>query len=319
MKIIVANLKSNIETITFTGMHNYRNNTNFILNCKGKVLIITQPIIMGIINTTPDSFFERSRKTTITDSIDKAAQMIKEGASIIDIGGQSTKPGSDSISAYEEMERVLPVITAISQKFPEIIISVDTYYSTVAKAAVENGASIVNDISGGQFDSLMMETVANLNVPYICMHIIGNPKTMQDNPQYENITKEVLDYFIEKINTCRQAGIKDVIVDLGFGFGKTIEHNYQLLKSLSLFKMLDCPLLVGISRKGMIYKPLNIGAEDALNGTTVINTIALQNGANILRVHDVKEAVEAVKLLSLYREIDATEGNSSRMSFYENR
>ena len=274
---------------------------------------------MGIINATPDSFFEDSRKATISESIDKAAQMINEGASIIDIGGQSTKPGSDSIAATEEMERILPVISAIAKKFPEIIISVDTYYSTVAKAAVENGASIVNDISGGQFDSLMIETVAKLNVPYICMHIKGVPKTMQNNPQYENITKEVLDYFIEKLNACRLAGIKDVIIDLGFGFGKTIEQNYQLLKSLSVFKMLDCPLLVGISRKGMIYKPLNIGAEFALNGTTVVNTIAIQNGANILRVHDVKEAIEAVKLLNLYQNIDASEGNSTRLSVYENK
>ncbi len=274
---------------------------------------------MGIINATPDSFFEDSRKATISESIDKAAQMINEGASLIDIGGQSTKPGSDSIAATEEMERILPVISAIAKKFPEIIISVDTYYSTVAKAAVENGASIVNDISGGQFDSLMIETVAKLNVPYICMHIKGVPKTMQNNPQYENITKEVLDYFIEKLNACRLAGIKDVIIDLGFGFGKTIEQNYQLLKSLSVFKMLDCPLLVGISRKGMIYKPLNIGAEFALNGTTVVNTIAIQNGANILRVHDVKEAIEAVKLLNLYQNIDASEGNSTRLSVYENK
>jgi len=295
------------------------NNTIFTLNCKGKVLIINQPIIMGIINATPDSFFEDSRKTTITDSIEKATLMINEGASIIDIGGQTTKPGSDSISTIEEMERVIPVISAIAKKFPETIISVDTYYSTVAKAAVENGASIVNDISGGQFDSFMIETVAKLNVPYICMHIKGVPKTMQDNPQYENITKEVLDYFIEKLNACRLAGIKDVIVDLGFGFGKTIEQNYKLLKSLSVFKMLDCPLLVGISRKGMIYKPLNIGAEFALNGTTVINTIAIQNGANILRVHDVKEAVEAVKLLNFYQDIDASEGNSTRLSVYENK
>jgi len=271
---------------------------------------------MGIINATPDSFFKESRTKTVQESIEKASQMILEGASIIDIGGQTTKPGSNQISADEELERVIPIITAVSKAFPETIISVDTFYSSVAKAAVENGASIVNDISGGEFDSQMIATVANLKVPYILMHIKGVPKTMQDNPQYENMTKEILDYFIEKINKCRLAGINDVIVDVGFGFGKTIEQNYQLLKSLSVFKMLDCPLLVGISRKGMIYKPLGINADDALNGTTVINTIALQNGANILRVHDVKKAVETVTLLNFYQQIDSNEGNSTRLSYF---
>ncbi len=299
-------------------MQSNRNKSIFTLNCKGKVLIIKHPIIMGIINATPDSFFQASRKETIKESLLKASEMIAEGATILDIGGQSTKPGSLPISVEEELNRVIPMISAISHSFPETIISIDTYYSEVAKAAVENGASIVNDISGGEFDEKMITTIAKLNVPYICMHIKGTPKTMQENPQYENLSKEILDYFIDKINFCRSLGIKDIIVDVGFGFGKTIEQNYQLLKSLSVFEMLECPLLVGISRKGMIYKPLNINADAALNGTTIINTIAIQNGANILRVHDVKQAVEAVKLLEHYNQGINDEVNSTKLSFYKN-
>lgn len=254
---------------------------------------------MGIINATPDSFFQDSRKTNTGTAIEKAMQMINEGATIIDIGGQSTKPGSDPITATEEIERVVPIIKEIAKNFQDVFISIDTYYSSVAETAIEAGASIVNDISGGLFDKEMIPTVALLGVPYICMHIQGTPKTMQENPVYKNVTNDVLDYFIQRIAVCKEAGIKDVIVDVGFGFGKTIEHNYQLLKSLAAFKMLGKPLLVGLSRKGMIYKPLGITANDALNGTTVVNTIALQNGANILRVHDVKAAKEAIDLLEL--------------------
>ena len=274
---------------------------------------------MGIINATPDSFFVNSRKSTLNEAIEKASQMIEEGAGMIDIGGQTTKPGSETVSAEDELKRVIPFVAGISKAFPETIISIDTFYSSVARAAVENGASIVNDISGGAFDTEMINTVAQLNVPYICMHIKGVPKTMQDNPRYEDVIKELLDYFIEKINVCRVAGIKDVIIDVGFGFGKTIEQNYQLLRSLSVFKMLDCPLLVGISRKGMIYKPLGVSSEDALNGTSVINTIVLMNGANILRVHDVKEAVQAVKLLELYNQTNAEIGNSTSLKFFRNK
>ena len=300
-------------------MQDNRNNVFFTMNCKGKVLIINRPIIIGIINATPDSFFVNSRKSTLNEAIEKASQMIEEGAGMIDIGGQTTKPGSETVSAEDELERVIPIVAGISKIFPETIISIDTFYSSVARAAVENGASIVNDISGGAFDTEMINTVAQLNVPYICMHIKGVPKTMQDNPRYEDVIKELLDYFIEKINVCRVAGIKDVIIDVGFGFGKTIEQNYQLLRSLSVFKMLDCPLLVGISRKGMIYKPLGVSSEDALNGTSVINTIVLMNGANILRVHDVKEAVQAVKLLELYNQTNAEIGNSTSLKFFRNK
>jgi len=272
-----------------------------ILNCKGKVFVLNKPIVMGIINATPDSFFEDSRKMNIEAAIEKAAEMINEGATIIDIGGQTTKPGSDPITAAEEIERVVPIIGALTKAFPETLISIDTYYAAVAKAAAEAGANMVNDISGGLFDADMIATVAQLKVPYICMHIQGTPKTMQENPVYDNVTNEVLDFFIKRIAACKEAGIMDVIVDVGFGFGKTIEHNYQLLNSLEAFKMLGKPLLVGVSRKGMIYKPLRITAGEALNGTTVVNTIALQKGANILRVHDVKEAREAIELLNLMK------------------
>ncbi len=254
---------------------------------------------MGIINATPNSFFADSRKTKISEAVLLAEKMIFEGATIIDIGGQSTKPGSEPIAANEEIDRVVPVIEAIAKAFPDVYISIDTYYAAVAKAAVNAGACMVNDISGGVFDEDMIPTVASLNVPYICMHIQGTPKTMQDNPIYQNTTNDILDYFIERIDVYKKAGIKDVIIDPGFGFGKTIEHNYQLLKSLNAFKILDKPLLVGVSRKGMIYKPLGINAAEALNGTTVVNTIALQQGANILRVHDVKEAKQAIELIGL--------------------
>ena len=280
-------------------MQNIISERTFVLNCKGKGLMLKKPIVMGIINATPDSFFVNSRSLKINEAVLLAEKMISEGATIIDIGGQTTKPGSDAITAAEEIERAVPVIEAVAKAFPEVYISVDTYYAAVAEAAVNAGASLVNDISGGMFDEDMIATVAKLNVPYILMHIQGVPKTMQDNPTYENITTDIIDYFIERINLCKQAGIKDIIIDPGFGFGKTIEHNYQLLQSLDAFQMFDNPLLVGVSRKGMIYKPLNIPADEALNGTTVLNTIALQQGAQILRVHDVKEAKQAIDLLGL--------------------
>jgi dihydropteroate synthase len=274
----------------------------FTLNCKGKLLTIEKPIVMGIINTTPDSFFEGSRQATIDAALQKAEQMLDEGATILDIGGQSTRPGSEQISIDEELSRTVPVIEAISKQFPEAFISIDTYHSKVAKETVEAGAGLVNDISGGTLDKAMLSTVGQLYVPYICMHMKGTPATMQQQAVYENVTKEVLDFFTHQTERCRLAGINDVIVDLGFGFAKTIAHNFQLLKELSIFKMLDKPLLVGISRKSTIYKTLGISANDALNGTTVLNTLALQNGASILRVHDVKEAMECIKLMQAYQQ-----------------
>jgi len=272
----------------------------FSLNCNGRLVLIEKPLIMGILNITPDSFYKGSRVEHIDAVMAKARQMILEGADILDIGGQSTRPGSGRISEEEEMQRVLPVVEAIAKEFNEAIISIDTYYARVAKGAVNAGASIVNDISGGVMDENMLETVASLGVPYICMHMKGVPETMHYDPVYKNIAEEILDFFIQKISECRLAGIKDVIVDPGFGFGKTIEHNFVVLKNLSLFKMLERPVMTGLSRKSTIYKTLNAGVEDSLNGTTVLNTLALQNGANILRVHDVKEAKEVVTLYNAY-------------------
>jgi dihydropteroate synthase len=273
----------------------------FTLNCKGRLLVIDTPIVMGIINATPDSFYKESRQFNIDEALFKAEQMLNEGATILDIGGQSTKPNSEKIDEEEELKRVLPIIESINKKFPEAFISIDTYYSKVAEQSVYAGANLVNDISGGLMDEQMLSTVAALHVPYVCMHMRGTPQTMQQNPTYQNVIKEILDFFIKRTEECRLAGINDVIVDVGFGFGKTIQHNFQLLKELSVFKMLEKPILTGISRKSTIYKTLNATAEDALNGTTVLNTIALLNGANILRVHDVKEAVEAIKLVTSYQ------------------
>ncbi len=269
----------------------------YTLNCKGRLLVLEKPIVMGILNITPDSFYTGSRVETETTILQKAVQMLDEGAAILDIGGQSTRPGSNRISADEESERVLPAIQLIKQQFPHCFISIDTYHASVAKQAVKAGADIINDISAGAMDEAMLATAASLQVPYIAMHMKGTPDTMQNNPSYENVTREVLDYFIKKTEECKAAGIKDVIIDPGFGFGKTISQNFQLLRQLEAFQILSYPLLAGLSRKSTIYKTLNISATEALNGTTVLNTIALQKGAVILRVHDVKEAIETIKLL----------------------
>jgi dihydropteroate synthase len=274
----------------------------FTLNCKGKLISTQVPLIMGIINATPDSFFDGHIKNGIAGMVDLAKKMVIDGADILDIGGQSTRPNSERITINEEIERVIPVIGAIHAALPDSIISIDTYQSEVAKAAVNAGASIVNDISAGEMDSSMVATVANMgNVPYICMHMKGSPETMQQHTNYTEVTKEVLEYFILKTVECKKAGIKDIIIDVGFGFAKDVTQNFTLLKNLSVFEMLDCPILVGISRKSMIYKTLGITAADALNGTTVLNTLALMNGASILRVHDVKEAREAVMLVEDYK------------------
>ena len=268
----------------------------FTLNCNGRLRVVDKPLVMGIINATPDSFYEGSRFSGTDKILVQAEKMIGEGADILDIGGQSTRPGSEPISAETELSRIVESVEAIHQKFPEVFISVDTYHSIVAKKCVEAGASIVNDVSSGTMDRDMLSTVGALQVPYVAMHMKGSPQTMQQLASYENVTLEVLDYFILKKNECKTAGITDVIIDPGFGFAKTITHNFQLLKGLSVFKMLDLPILVGLSRKSSIYKTLDISPEQALNGTTVLNTIALMNGAEILRVHDVKEARETVKL-----------------------
>ena len=272
----------------------------FTLNCNGKILDLNSSVVMGIINITPDSFFEGHLNKKDAEILLMAEEMIENGASILDIGGQSTKPGSKRIDADEELNRVIPIIKAIRKNFPETIISIDTYYSKVATKAVESGADIVNDISAGNFDEEMIPTVGKLQVPYVCMHMQGTPETMQLNPTYSNITLEIIQFFNKKIEACRMAGINDIIIDPGFGFGKTIEQNFTLLREMLYLKMLDCPILVGVSRKGMIYKTLETTAENALNGTTVANTLALNNGASILRVHDVKEAKEAITIFNAY-------------------
>ena len=272
----------------------------FSLNCKGKLLLIEKPLVMGILNITDDSFYAGSRMRNMDAIKNKATQMLNEGADILDIGAQSTRPSSSRISADEELEKLLPAIEMLTDLFPEIIISIDTYHSKVAKESANAGAVIVNDISAGEMDKNMLETVASLNVPYICMHMKGVPETMQQQAHYEDVTKEVLDFFIKKTDECKQAGINDVIIDPGFGFGKNISQNLLLLKNLSVFRMLEKPILAGISRKSTIYKTLKVPAEDSLNGTTVLNTLALQNGASILRVHDVKEAKEVITLFEVY-------------------
>ena len=273
----------------------------FTLNCKGKLITTDVPPVMGIINATPDSFYRGDLNNGMDGILMLAKKMINEGATILDIGGQSTKPGSIEISSEKEMDRVIPVIKMIHEHFPQTILSVDTYQSAVAIKAIEAGACIVNDVSGGEADKKMIDTVAALRVPYICMHMKGTAANMQSFATYEDVLKEVLDYFIFKIHQCRAAGIKDIIIDPGFGFAKNAEHNFNLLKNLHIFKMLDCPILAGLSRKSTIYKTLGITAAEALNGTTVLNTLALNNGANILRVHDVKEAVETVTLMESYK------------------
>jgi dihydropteroate synthase len=270
------------------------------INCKGRLLTFDIPLVMGIINITPDSFFSGSRKDDIKTVVQTAERMLNEGAAILDVGGQSTRPGSNRVSVNDELKRSIPAIEAITKAFPNAVISVDTFYAKVAEAAVAAGASIINDVSAGTIDDTLIETVGNLNVPYVLMHMQGNPQTMQQNPVYKNVVLDVFDYLNFKLKDLTEAGIKDIIIDPGFGFGKTAQHNFQLLKQLDYFKKLSCPLLMGLSRKATIYKTLGITADEALNGTTVLNTISLIKGANILRVHDVKEAVEAVKLVHLY-------------------
>ena len=280
-----------------------KNNSNkriFTLNCKGRLIVIDKPLVMGIINITPDSFYAGSRLSDQGSILKEFEHMLLAGADMIDIGGQSTRPGSERINEETELTRVMPAIEKLAKEFPEAIISIDTFFSKVASYSVAAGASLVNDTSAGSIDSQMLAVVGTLNVPYVCMHAQGTPQTMQQKPTYENVTREVLDFFISKTDECTRAGINDVIIDPGFGFGKNIRHNLELLKNLRLFDIFDRPLLVGISRKSTVYKTLNTTADGALNGTTVLHTIGLMNGADILRVHDVKEAKEAILLYEEY-------------------
>jgi dihydropteroate synthase len=273
----------------------------FTLNCRGKLLAVTRPLVMGIINVTPDSFYQGSRFTDKEEILRQAGKMIREGADILDIGGQSTRPGLVQSGAEEELQRVIAVIALLHEHFPDTVISVDTYHARVAKLAVEAGASIVNDVSGGSLDPRMLDTVGQLGVPYVCMHMKGTPETMNKEAVYDNVTRDVLDYFIRKLDDCHKAGIHDVILDPGIGFAKNSRQNFELLKNLAIFKLLERPILLGVSRKSFIYKTLGSTAEQALNGTTVLNTVGLLNGANILRVHDPKEAKEAILLLDAYK------------------
>jgi dihydropteroate synthase len=266
------------------------------INCKGNLIDLSTPKIMGILNITPDSFYSGSRNKA-DDSLLKSAEiMLQEGATFIDIGGYSTRPGAADITPAEELQRVLPAVELLLKNFPEILISVDTFRSEVAERCIEMGVAMVNDISAGNLDEKMFSVIAKHQVPYVMMHMRGTPQTMKDLNEYDDMIQEILFYFSERINKARSFGINDLIIDPGFGFSKNINQNFELLSKLEVFEMLSRPLLVGLSRKSTIYKTLNIEPEEALNGTTVVNTIALSKGASILRVHDVKEAMEAVKL-----------------------
>ena len=267
------------------------------INCKGTLIDVSSPKVMGILNSTPDSFYDGGKYKDEIAILKQVEKMLLDGATFIDVGAYSSRPGAKHISEEEELQRIIPVIDLLIKNFPEIIISVDTFRSKVALETVNCGAAIINDISGGTMDANMFETVANLQVPYILMHMLGTPQNMQKNPVYKNVVQEIISFFAAQIFKLHQLKLNDVIIDVGFGFGKTMDHNYEILKNLSLFNNLDAPILAGVSRKSMLYKTLDISAQEALNATTSANTIALLNGANILRVHDVKEAVEAVKIV----------------------
>lgn len=272
----------------------------FSLNCQGRLLVVDKPLVMGILNITPDSFYTGSRFRTVDEVLRRAEQMLNDGARILDMGGQSTRPGSVKLDPAEEGERVLAPIEAVRRHFPEVFISVDTYYASVAEAAVNAGADLVNDISAGTLDENMIPAVARLQVPYVLMHMKGSPQTMQQEARYTDVTRDVLDFLAQKKAELNKAGIKDILIDPGFGFGKTPEHNFTLLRNLRVFSMLQTPLLLGISRKSFIWKTLGVTPDDALSlqGSTALHMAGLMNGAAVLRVHDVKEAVGAIRLYS---------------------
>jgi len=268
------------------------------INCKGKLVDLSQPKVMGILNCTPDSFFDGGTYNNDSGFLKQAEKLLTEGADFLDIGAYSSKPNAEFVTEEEELARMVPAVELVMKHFPDTLISVDTFRADVAKAAIESGAAIVNDIAAGMLDEKMLETVGKLKVPYIMMHMRGTPKTMVKLTQYDDIVQEMLLYFSERISVARSLGINDIIVDPGFGFAKTLQQNYEVLNKMELFKMTGLPVLAGMSRKSMLYKLLDITPQEALNGTTVLNTIALNKGANILRVHDVKEAVETIKIIS---------------------
>ena len=270
----------------------------FTLQSKDRTIVVDKPIVMGILNITPDSFFEGSRVVEMDQILRKAEQMLRAGATLLDIGGQSTRPGSERLSAEEECDRVILPIERLFSEFPQAFLSVDTYHAQVAEAAVNAGAHMVNDISAGLLDNKMLATLSKLQVPYVIMHMKGEPETMQKNITYQNVLKDVIDFLAERKNACQKQGIRQIIIDPGIGFSKTIEQNFELIAKLEAFQELDAPLLLGISRKSFIYKTLNTDPAGALNGSTFLHAIGLQKGAKILRVHDVQEAVEAVRLFN---------------------
>jgi dihydropteroate synthase len=286
---------------------NIVNNQDFVstkkklLNCRGRLLSLDHPLVMGILNVTTDSFYDGGRFFTEKKWLLRTEQMLEEGADIIDIGCTSTKPGAKISDKETESDQLTKVLDSVLKRFPEIIISADTYRASVAKEAVEAGASIINDISGGTIDTDMFETLAHLKVPYILMHIKGIPENMHIHPSYSNIVKDIVAFFSEMTSQLHSIGLSDIIIDPGFGFGKNIEHNYTLLKHLHVFNYFNCPLMVGVSRKSMIWKYLKVNPEEALNGSTVLHTISLLAGADILRVHDVKEAKECIKIVEAVR------------------
>lgn len=267
------------------------------IKCRGELLDLSEPRVMGILNLTPNSFFDGGRYNSTEKIIEQVGKMVADGCDILDVGAYSTKPGAEFVSEKEELGRLVPVIELIKKKFPDLLLSLDTFRSEIARIAVADySVDMINDISSGDMDEKMLQTISRLNVPYIMMHMQGTPQTMQQNPEYKNVVKDLMLYFSEKISKTKMLGITDVIIDPGFGFGKTLEHNYQLLKYLSDFRIFELPILVGLSRKSMIYKTLNTTPDESLNGTSVLNTMALIGGATILRVHDVREAREAIKL-----------------------
>ncbi|MDD5149174.1 MAG: dihydropteroate synthase [Flavobacterium sp.] len=268
------------------------------INCKGQLIDLATPKVMGILNVTPNSFYDGGKYKSEAEILSQVRKMISDGATFIDVGGYSSKPKAEYVSEKEELLRIAPVVTLIQKHFPKTLISIDTFRSEVARICIENGAAIINDISSGSIDDKMMETIAKYDVPYIMMHKRGTSETMQKMTNYENILKEILFYFSEKVALARSFGINDLIIDPGFGFAKTLDQNYEILQKLELFDILELPLLIGVSRKSMIYNKIKCTPEESLNGTSIINTIALTKGANILRVHDVKEAMECVTLFN---------------------
>lgn len=272
---------------------------NPTIQCKGNLIDLSTPKVMGILNITPDSFFDGGKYKDKQAILAQVEKMLREGATFIDVGAYSSRPGAKHISEEEEINRIVPVVELLVSNFPSILISIDTFRSKVAKKCIKAGAAMINDISGGDLDPEMFSVVANLQVPYIMMHMQGNPQTMQQAPAYENIVTEVFYELSKKVETLNALHVHDVILDVGFGFGKSVAHNYELLKNLDYFQQMELPVLTGVSRKSMLYKPLDITPQEALNATTIVNTIALQKGTQILRVHDVKEAIEAVKILEL--------------------